>query len=221
VAGGLDSVAVGEEQILGQVRSAIRLAAEHGAIGRALGDLGRLALRAGKRARAETGIARTGGTLLSLAIEAASASPPTPAGTAVGASLAGRDVLVAGAGTMSALAVATASRDGAASLVLVNRTRRRAERLAARSGVAPTRPRDVEPTVARLPGVAVIGLDMLAQQGTVAGATTSQRYTQSWRPRWPRISQRPTPHESPPRWPRCGPRRPAWPTPNWPGWPTG
>ena len=218
VACGLDSMAVGEEQILGQVRSAISVAAEHGAVGRVLGGLGRLALRAGKRARAETGIARTAVTLLSLAIETASPSLPAPAGTARGAaSLAGRDVLVVGAGAMSALAVAAASRDGAASLMLANRTRRRAERLAARSGMARTRvtglaglpaamaeadivicctgaaahvitadmvparrrealvfldlamPRDVQPTVAGMPGVAVIGLDTLAGHGTAAG----------------------------------------------------
>ena len=56
VACGLDSLVVGEEQIVGQVRSGIRMAAEQGAIGRVLGDLARLALRAAKRARAETGI---------------------------------------------------------------------------------------------------------------------------------------------------------------------
>jgi glutamyl-tRNA reductase len=60
VACGLDSVVVGEEQILGQVRSAVRLAREQGTIGRVLGDLGRVALRAGKRARTETGIGRAG-----------------------------------------------------------------------------------------------------------------------------------------------------------------
>ena len=221
VACGLDSMVVGEEQIVGQVRSAFKLAAEHGAIGRVLGDLGRLALRAGKRARAETGIGRTGVSLLSLAIEAASPHLPAPVpggGTAPGVpSLAGRDVLVVGAGSMSALAAATACRDGAKSLVVANRTRRHAERLAARSGLASTRvtglaglpaamtgadvvicctgaaghvitadmvplrrrealvfldlamPRDVEPAVATLPGVAVIGLDTLAEHGTVAG----------------------------------------------------
>jgi glutamyl-tRNA reductase len=209
VACGLDSMVVGDEQIVGQVRSAIRLAAEHGAIGQVLGGLGRLALRAGKRARAETGIGRTGVNLLSLAIEAAAASlAPAPGVTAPSVpSLAGRDVLVVGAGSMSALAVATAGRDGARSIVVANRTRRHAERLAARSGVAATRviglaalpaamaaadivvcctgaagyvitadmvparrreslvfidlamPRDVEPAVAGLPGVTVIGLD--------------------------------------------------------------
>ena len=60
VACGLDSVVVGEDQILGQVRSALKLAAEQGTLGRVLGELGRLALRAGKRARAETGIDRAG-----------------------------------------------------------------------------------------------------------------------------------------------------------------
>ena len=50
VACGLDSVVVGEEQILGQVRSAVKLAREQGTIGQVLGDQGRVALRAGKRA---------------------------------------------------------------------------------------------------------------------------------------------------------------------------
>ena len=50
----------------------------------------------------------------------------------------GRDVLVVGAGAMSGLAVATASREGAASIVVANRTRLHAERLAARPGAAVT-----------------------------------------------------------------------------------
>jgi glutamyl-tRNA reductase len=127
VACGLDSVVIGEEQILGQVRSAVRLAREQSTIGRVLGDLGRVALRAGKRARTETGIGRAGVSLLSLATELGSGG------------LAGRDVLVVGAGAMSGLAVATASREGAASIVVANRTRLRAERLAARPGAAVTR----------------------------------------------------------------------------------
>ena len=57
VACGLDSLVVGEEQIVGQVRSGIRMAAEQGAIGRVLGDLARLALRAAKRARTRPGSA--------------------------------------------------------------------------------------------------------------------------------------------------------------------
>ena len=73
VACGLDSVVVGEGQILGQVRSALKLAEEQGTVGRVLGELGRLALRAGKRARTETGIDRAGQSLVSVAIELAAA----------------------------------------------------------------------------------------------------------------------------------------------------
>jgi len=129
VAAGLDSMVVGEDQILGQVRSAVKLAAEHGTAGRVLGELGRLALRTGKRARAETAIGRAGLSLLSAAVElsAASLGPPHPGEDP----LAGRDVLVVGAGSMSGLATATAARSGAASITVANRTRVHAERLAA------------------------------------------------------------------------------------------
>ena len=129
VAAGLDSMVVGEDQILGQVRSAVKLAAEHGTAGRVLGELGQLALRTGKRARAETGIGRAGLSLLSAAVELAATSlgPLSPRPDA----LAGRDILIVGAGSMSALAAATAARSGAASIVVANRTRERAERLAA------------------------------------------------------------------------------------------
>jgi glutamyl-tRNA reductase len=135
---GLESVVVGEGQILGQVRSALKLAEEHATVGRVLGELGRLALRAGKRARAETGIDRAGQSLVSLGIELAAArlaaSPEPPGAPEAPAApwLDGRDVLVVGAGSMSTLAATTARRGGAAGLAVVNRTRRHAERLAAK-----------------------------------------------------------------------------------------
>ena len=97
-------------------------------MGRVLGELGRLALRTGKRARTETGIDQAGLSLLTVAVELAAAS----LGSGPGAdALAGRDVLIVGAGSMSALAAATAARSGAASIVVANRTRSHAERLAA------------------------------------------------------------------------------------------
>ena len=71
VSSGLESMVVGEDQILGQVRSALKLAGEQGTLGRSLRDLGRLALRAGKRARAETGIDRLGLSLVSVGIDLA------------------------------------------------------------------------------------------------------------------------------------------------------
>jgi glutamyl-tRNA reductase len=124
VSSGLESVVVGEDQIIGQVRSALKMADDQGTIGRSLRDLGRLALRAGKRARTETGIDRLGLSLVSVGIERAVGS----------GDLSGRDVLVVGAGAMSGLAVATAARAGAGRVTIANRTRAKAERLAA--GVA-------------------------------------------------------------------------------------
>jgi glutamyl-tRNA reductase len=102
-----------------------------------LGELGQLALRTGKRARAETGIGRAGLSLLSAAVELAAASlgPLSPGADA----LAGRDVLIVGAGSMSALVAATATRSGAASIVVANRTLEHAERLAASVGTTVTK----------------------------------------------------------------------------------
>jgi glutamyl-tRNA reductase len=124
VSSDLESVVVGEDQIIGQVRTALKTADDQGTLGRSLRDLGRLALRAGKRARAETGIDKLGLSLVSVGIE-----------RAVGrGDLSGRHVLVVGAGAMSGLAVATAARAGAARVTVANRTRAKAERLAAGVG---------------------------------------------------------------------------------------
>ena len=127
VAAGLDSMVVGEGQILGQVRTALNVARQNGTLGRVLGEVGSAALRTGKRAHSETGIDRTGASLVSVGIDAAT--------EALGSrSLSGLDVLVVGAGSMSALAATTASRAGAAHVTVANRTRRHAERLAASVG---------------------------------------------------------------------------------------
>jgi glutamyl-tRNA reductase len=145
VSSGLESMVVGEDQILGQVRTALKVAGDHGTLGRSLRDLGRLALRTGKRARAETGIDRLGLSLVSVGIELAA---PHLGGAAeqdarqdqeqLGLNgpgrLAGVHVLVVGAGAMSGLAVATSARAGAARVTVANRTRARAERLAAGVG---------------------------------------------------------------------------------------
>ena len=133
VSSGLESMVVGEDQILGQVRSALKLAGEQGTLGRSLRDLGRLALRTGKRARAETGIDRLGLNLVSVGIDLAVPGPGDVSKNE-GSRLSGLHVLVVGAGAMSGLAVATAARAGAGRLTVANRTRAKAERLAA--GVA-------------------------------------------------------------------------------------
>lgn len=126
---GLESMVVGESQILGQVRRALALARKQQTLGRTLDDLGALALRTAKRAHAQTGIDRAGANLVTLGLGLAAARLGAATGTAE--ALRGHRVLVVGAGSMSALAVATAARLGAAGIVVANRTKERAERLAA------------------------------------------------------------------------------------------
>lgn len=125
VAAGLDSMAVGEGQILGQTREALRLGQELGTVGPALNVLFQQALRVGKRSRAETDIDSAAPSLVSAALERSDA--------AVG-DLAGKRVLVVGAGSMAGLATATASRLGAAQITVANRSADRAERLATEYG---------------------------------------------------------------------------------------
>ena len=129
VACGLESLVVGESQILGQVRQSLGLAREQGTLSRILGDLGALALRTAKRAHAETGIDRAGANVVGVGIGLAAEHLPAPVDPAV--PLGGRAVLVIGAGSMSSLAANTAARMGAFRMVVANRTPDRARRLAA------------------------------------------------------------------------------------------
>jgi glutamyl-tRNA reductase len=128
VACGLESMVIGESQIIGQVRQALRLAREQGTLGRVLSDLGTLALRAGKRARAETGIDGAGASLVSVGLALGAQRLGGRADAEL--PLDGLSVLVVGAGSMSSLAVATAARMGAAPIVVANRTHQHAKRLA-------------------------------------------------------------------------------------------
>ncbi|GGQ10761.1 glutamyl-tRNA reductase [Streptosporangium pseudovulgare] len=121
VAAGLDSMVLGEGQILGQVRSALRLAQEEGTLGTTLNDLVQQALRVGKRSHAETGIDRAGASLVGVGL--------TLAGRVLGP-IGDRAALVVGAGSMSSLSAATLQRAGVTDIVVVNRTHERAVRLA-------------------------------------------------------------------------------------------
>jgi glutamyl-tRNA reductase len=125
VACGLDSMVVGEGQIQGQLRSAYKLAQEEHALGRLLGELIRHSLRAGKRARSETSIGRAGASLVTVGLEVVEASLGP---------VAGRKVLVVGAGMMGRLAGQALSRAGAAEIVVANRTLDRAADLATHLG---------------------------------------------------------------------------------------
>ena len=119
VASGLDSMVVGESQILGQLRRAYSQAGQ--GAGRVLHELFQTALRVGKRVHSETGIDAAGQSLVSVGLDQA---------TRVLGSLAGRSVLVVGAGSMGALAGTTLRRAGVASIVVANRTAANGERLA-------------------------------------------------------------------------------------------
>lgn len=123
VACGLDSMVVGEGQILGQIKDALARGQELHTAGRLLNDLFQQALRVGKRAHSETGIDRAGQSLVTFGLQqlAAGADP--------GLWARGKRALVIGAGSMSSLAAATLARTGVAEIAVANRTRARADRL--------------------------------------------------------------------------------------------
>ncbi|HEU4425825.1 MAG TPA: glutamyl-tRNA reductase [Pilimelia sp.] len=123
VAAGLDSMVVGDAQILGQLRDAYAIAVEHDAIGRTVHELMQQALRVGKRVRAETGINTAGRDMVTAALDLGRAQ--------AGLSINGANALVVGAGAMGALALATLRRAGAVELTVANRGLARARRLAA------------------------------------------------------------------------------------------
>ncbi|MHB9859926.1 glutamyl-tRNA reductase [Streptomyces sp. YIM S03343] len=123
VACGLDSMVVGEGQILGQIKDSLARAQDQHTAGRLLNDLFQQALRVGKRAHSETGIDRAGQSLVTFGLE------QLAAGTPVTDWARGKRALVIGAGSMSSLAAATLARAGIAEVVVANRTQDRAERL--------------------------------------------------------------------------------------------
>ncbi|WP_248580172.1 glutamyl-tRNA reductase [Nocardioides sp. InS609-2] len=121
VAAGLDSMVVGEGQILGQARDALRAGQELGTLGPALNLLFQQALRVGKRTHAETDIDGAAPSLVTAALDHA---------TGERGGIAGARVVIVGAGAMASLATATVSRLGAASVTVVNRSSEKADRLA-------------------------------------------------------------------------------------------
>ena len=127
VATGVDSMVVGESEILGQVRRAYTVAHEEGAAGRVLGHAFRQALHVGKRARTETEIGRNPVSVSSAAVELARRALGS-------ASLAGARVLVVGAGEMGRLAVRALTQAGVSEVVVMSRTRSKARAVADATG---------------------------------------------------------------------------------------
>jgi glutamyl-tRNA reductase len=125
VAAGLDSMALGESEVLGQVRTALRLAREAGATRSVLHRMFESALAAGKRVRTETEIARHPLSIPSIGFELA---------TKVFGDMAERSVLVLGAGDTGTLFVDQARGAGVRDLRIANRSSERADELARRVG---------------------------------------------------------------------------------------
>lgn len=126
VAAGLDSLVLGEDQIQSQLRAALDAAATANTLGPTLHRLGHAALSAGKRVRAETAIGRGNASIVSAALRAAAARLGT---------LAGRSILIVGAGDTAELVLkhlAKDRRNRPARVAIANRTHATALALAAR-----------------------------------------------------------------------------------------
>ncbi|MFJ4653015.1 glutamyl-tRNA reductase [Nocardia sp. NPDC088792] len=121
VASGLDSMVIGEQQVLSQIRAAYAASDAQQAAGRTLHELAQHSLRVGKRVHSETGIDRAGASVVSVALDRA---------RLVLGPLDGRTALVLGAGAMGGLAVAQLARGGVENIIVVNRTLEKAQRLA-------------------------------------------------------------------------------------------
>ncbi len=122
VASGLDSLVVGEQQIVGQVRGALTAAQESGTAARRLNGVVQAALRCAKRIHTETGIDRHGASVVSVGLQAASEQSQT--------AWPDTSVIVVGAGAMASLAVTTLGQLGVADLTVLNRTPERATSVA-------------------------------------------------------------------------------------------
>ncbi|HVV11092.1 glutamyl-tRNA reductase [Amycolatopsis sp.] len=117
VAAGLDSMVVGETQILGQVRNSYATARESGTVGRTLHELIQTTLRVGKRVHSETGLDTLGASVVSEALGETS-------------DIAGKHAVVVGAGSMGALSASQLRKAGIGRITVVNRTYDNAARLA-------------------------------------------------------------------------------------------
>ena len=126
VTSGLDSMVVGEQQIIGQVRSAYQQASHTGTVGQTLHALAQAALHTGKRVHSETTIDDSGASMVSFALSEAMKELDVT-------DLHGTTAVVLGAGVMASLAATHLGRLGVQKLIIANRTRSRAEILAEHS----------------------------------------------------------------------------------------
>jgi len=121
VTASLDSMMLGEPQILGQVKEAYRLASEAGTIGSSLSPLLNRAFAVAKRVRSETGISQSAVSISYAAVELA---------RKIFGDLAGKTVMIIGASKMGELAAKHLKRNGVGSVLVTNRTFERAVEIA-------------------------------------------------------------------------------------------
>jgi glutamyl-tRNA reductase len=162
VAAGLDSMVPGEAQILGQVREAYEAARKTEAAGPTLHRLFRQALRVGKRVRTETAIGENPASISSAAAELAER---------VFEDLAGRRILLLGAGKTADLTAANLISRGVGEIVVANRSPDRAEALARRFG---GRAVDLGQVEAELAAADVV-VASTSSQGYVLSAVQAER----------------------------------------------
>jgi glutamyl-tRNA reductase len=140
VACGLDSMAVGEDQIVAQIKAAARIAATAGTVGPAVAGLIDAALRASKRARTQTTISTEGISLARAGLDLAAAHL---------GGLAARDAVVLGTGSTGKLAARLLRQAGVGRLSVAGRDAARAAEVAAAVGGRPLRAADVPAVLAR------------------------------------------------------------------------
>lgn len=123
VAASIDSMVIGDSQIMNQVKEAYRIATENGSMGKILNQLVQKALHAAKRAKSETKLFEGAFSISYAAVELA---------TKIFGDLKGKNILVIGAGKTSELTIHNLARKNAPKIYVTNRTRANAESLAQR-----------------------------------------------------------------------------------------
>ena len=123
VASGLDSLVVGEPQILGQLRTAYLEATDRKSVGRQLHALSQHALKVGKRIQSELGLSEVGRNIASVAVDLAAHDL---------GDLTGKRAVVLGAGAMATLAAYSLQRKGIDDITIINRSSDRAAQLASK-----------------------------------------------------------------------------------------
>ncbi len=156
VASGLDSMVLGEPQILSQVREALKRSEAEGAAGTALTRLFHAAARTGRRVRSETGVGAAPDAFVAAGADLAEESL---------GGLDGGSAVVVGAGQMSALAVKHLRHRGVRTIRVINRSLERARTLAERTGAEPG-------ALEELPA-ALEGADLLVSATGAAGVVVA------------------------------------------------